>query len=490
MACQGSRAPQIRPDAAGLAECRRSDNKWYVNMDVPPMPRDAAPALAPRTYTHAERLRVITGIVTCIFLAALDQTVVLPAIPQIGASLHGGQLSWIVSAYLLTTTATTPIYGKLSDQLGRRTVLVPALIFFLAASVLCALSTSVLMLIGARALQGIGGGALMAVAQAAVADVVTPRERGRYQAWFAGAWAFASVAGPIAGGFITQHFTWRWIFWGNLPVGGIALVLCVRGLAGLPPAGRRGAIDYVGAGLMVISVGAALVAMSTGGSDFAWASWPMALIVAVALVGFAALYAQQRRVAAPLFPARLLAQAQFRAVLEIGFLNAAAMFGAIFLLPLMLQWLYRASPAGSGLEIVPLLATSTIGAFIAGQLTRATGQARFLLAGGAALSSAGFLAMAVAPGDGALAIPLVLSAVVGFGLGVVMPATLVAAQNAAPRAEVGAATGTLLLVRAMAGAFGATLAGVCIELSHGDHVLAFRMGFFACALMRRRSSGG
>jgi EmrB/QacA subfamily drug resistance transporter len=451
------------------------------------MPRDDAPSPPPttpaanRTYTHAERLRVITGIITCILLAALDQTVVLPALPQISASLHGGQhLSWVVSAYLLTTTATTPIYGKLSDQLGRRIVLVPALVFFLLASALCALSTSTLMLIGARALQGVGGGALMAVSQSAVADVVAPRERGRYQAWFAGAWAFASIFGPIAGGFITQHLSWRWIFWANLPVGAVALVLCIRGLAGLQPAGLRARIDYVGAGLMVISVGAALAFMSTGGIDFAWVSWQTAAILGVAVAAFAVLFWQQPRVAAPLFPPKLLGQAQFRAVLAIGFLNSASMFAAIFLLPLLLQWLYHATPSRSGLEIVPLLAGSTIGAFSAGNVTRATGQVRALLAGGVALAALGFASLTIAPGAGPLAIPLVCSALIGLGVGAVMPTSLVAAQNAATRPDVGAATGTLLLMRAMGGAFGATIAGAAIALAHADLAFGFRLGFGAC----------
>ena len=220
------------------------------------MPRDPEPN-ATRVYSHAEKMRVITGIIVCILLTAIDQTVVLPAIPQMATSLHGGaHLSWVVSAFLLTTTATTPVYGKLSDQLGRRAVLIPALIIFMLASVFCALA--------GRALQGIGGGALLAGSQAAVADVVSPRERGKYQAWFAGTWAVASIAGPVAGGFITEHLSWRVIFWANIPVTAAAILLCARGLAGLPKAGGRGRIDYLGALLMVSSVTALLAGQSTG----------------------------------------------------------------------------------------------------------------------------------------------------------------------------------------------------------------------------------
>ncbi|MBB5372974.1 MDR family MFS transporter [Acidocella aromatica] len=434
-----------------------------------------------RDYSHAERLRVVTGVITCILLVALDQSVVLPAIPQIAANLHGdAHLSWVVSAYLLTTTATTPIYGKLSDHIGRYKVLAPALLVFLAACVVCAVADSVPMLALGRALQGLGGGALAAVGQAAVADVVPPRERGRYQGWFASMWALSSLAGPVVGGFITQHLSWRWIFWGNLPLAVIALVMSTRALRSLPVAGTKGRIDYAGAALLMFSVAATVLALSEGGTDFPWLSWQEAAIWAAALLGFALLAAQQRIAPAPLLPAALLSRVGGVALL--GGLTSAALFTAIFLLPLLLQWIYGETASTAGLHLVPMLFASTIGAFAAGQTTRRTGQVKPVLTAALLIGTIGYGLLCFSLHAASPLWPVGFAALGGIGLGGLMPTTLVAVQSLAHRGEMGAATGILLVVRAMGGTFGATLAGVAITLAGHASLSGFRLGFLAAAI--------
>lgn len=429
-------------------------------------------------YSHAERLRVVHGVLLCVLLAAIDQTVVLPAIPQMAETLHGAaHLSWVVSAYLLASTATTPIYGKLSDQFGRVKVLVPCLLGFLLASIVCAMAQSVGVLLLGRALQGLGGGALLAVSQSAVADVVPPRERGRYQAWFASMWALASGAGPVVGGYLAQHYSWRVIFWANLPLGAAALVLCLCGLRGLPIAGQRGKLDLTGALLLMGSSLMMLVALSLGGVNVPWLSWPEASLVLLALGGFWLFRTQQRLTAAPLLPGGLLKR--LRTIIAVAWLNTAAMFASIFMLPLLLQRFFHESPASAGVHLVPYLLSGALGAYAAGQTTRRTGWVRPVLIGGLILSSSSFLVMAVLP----LWSPVPVSALLGFGLGILNPTTLIAAQSLAQPQEMGIATGMLLLLRAMGGAFGATLAGAALNGSGHTVISGYRFGFGLCLLL-------
>jgi EmrB/QacA subfamily drug resistance transporter len=420
----------------------------------------ATPAEVMPNFTHRQILRVITGILLCILLAAIDQTVVVPAVPAIAADLHGfGHLSWIVSAYLLTSTSATPIYGRLSDIYGRRALLLPAIVLFVIASVLCALAASLWQLIAFRALQGVGGAGLMAMAQAAIADVVAPRERGKYQAYMAGTWGVASVAGPILGGWMTDQFSWRYIFWINLPIGIAAFILSDRALRILKVRKLVARIDYAGAALLTALVGACLLVMSWGGGAYAWASPEVLGLIAGVMALLAALIWRELRAPDPLLPPRLFADATFTRGVFAAAMAAGAMFGATFLLPLFYQLLRGANATASGTLIVPFLAANVIGAYTAGQLARGLGRAKLIVLAGLGVAVVGFGLLATMGAATGHAISVVDMAVVGFGLGIVMPTSLVIVQNAAHRRDVGVATGALLFLRSMGAALGSTLAG-------------------------------
>jgi len=415
-------------------------------------------------FSHGQILRVLSGVILCIFLAAIDQTVVIPAVPAIAADLHGfDHLAWIVSAYLLTATAATPVYGKLSDIYGRRALLLPAIVLFVVASMLCGAAQNLTQLIGARALQGLGGAGLMSMAQASIADVVAPRERGRYQGYMAGAWGVASIAGPVLGGWMTDQLSWRYIFWVNLPIGLGAFVLSARGLRLLKAAHReRAPIDFAGAALIAAVTTASLLVMSWGGGTYPWLSTPVIGLMAAAVALLALLIWRERRAADPLLPPRLFANAVFVRGVAIAAIAAAGMFGATFLLPLQFQLTRGVDAATSGTLLVPFLASTVVGAYASGQLARRIGRVKPILLGGLALSVLGFLLLATLDAGGGHLCSVVDMALLGIGIGSCMPTSLVLVQNAAERRDVGAATGGLLFLRSMGGAFGSTLVGALL----------------------------
>ena len=429
--------------------------------------QDAAPPVGPAdalpNFSHGQILRVIFGVLLCILLAAIDQTVVVPAVPAIAADLHGfGHLSWIVSAYLLTSTSATPIYGRLSDIYGRRALLLPAIVLFVIASILCALSQTLWQLIAFRALQGVGGAGLMAMAQACIADVVAPRERGKYQAYMAGTWGVASVAGPILGGWITDDFSWRWIFWINLPIGIGAYVLSSRALKLLKVRPLPARIDYAGAALLTLCVTGLLLVMTWGGTEYSWGSPQMLGLMLASLVLLAALVWRELRAPDPMLPPRLFGNSVFTRGVIIASLAAAAMFGGTFLLPLFFQLVRGADAATSGTLVVPFLASNVVGAYTAGQLARKLGKVKAIVLGGLLLSVAGYGLLAFLGDESTRLVTVLDMCVVGFGLGITMPSVLVIVQNAAERRDVGVATGTLLFLRSMGAALGSTLVGTLL----------------------------
>ena len=483
------------------------------------MPDDLArqPEPDPQAYTHQQILRVVTGIMLCIFLASLDQTVIIPAVPAIAAELEAfGHLSWIVTAYLLTSTAATPIYGKLSDTYGRRALMLPALSLFIAASMACGFAQSLPQLIVARALQGLGGGGLFAMAQAAIADVVAPRERGRYQAYMASMWGVSSIAGPILGGWATDHLSWRWVFWANLPIGLVALYLCNGALKLIRVQRRPARIDWLGATLVVTEVTVWLLLLSWGGSEHPWLSAPIIGLAAAGVALFPMLVWHERRAADPILPPRLFANPTFLRGVLIAFCSALGLFGATFLLPLYFQLVLGHDASAAGLLVMPYMASNVLGALVSGQSARRVGRVKAIVMTGLGLCVTGFSALVLMAGSASLWLLLPATVLVGLGTGMTMPTVLMQVQNAAERRDVGAATGSLLFLRSMGGAFGSTvvgallamqfaaglhaagvtqevdlgalrggagLGGIGLEQARGALSTGFRLGYGACALV-------
>jgi EmrB/QacA subfamily drug resistance transporter len=432
-----------------------------------------------QTYTHAQILMVIRGVALAILLSALDQTIVVPAVPKMGHDLQAhGHLSWIVAAYLLTGTAAIPLFGKLSDIYGRRRLLQPAIILFVLASMGCAWAGDLPWMIGFRALQGIGGAGLITIAQTAIADVVPPRERGRYQIYMSGMWGIASIAGPIAGGALTDFWSWRAIFWINLPLGALAYVASGRALAVLPALKPgRVKIDYPGAVLLTASITVWLVLCSSGGRDFAWESRLSVGLVAAGLVLTAALIGQERRAAMPMLPLHIFANKVVLAGLALSFTNSLCTFGGAFLLPLFFQYVRHSNAAESGLFTTPFLLAFVVMSYAGGHISRWLGRTKPTILAALGMCVAGLVLLASMGAATPLALCLAYMVLLGGGIGLVQPNITVAIQNAAARADVGVATGCMLLFRAIGGAAGVTLAGT-VMLAAG-----FAASFGACALV-------
>jgi EmrB/QacA subfamily drug resistance transporter len=411
-----------------------------------------------RGFTHREVLRILSGILLGMMLAALDQSVVATALPAIAGELGGLEhLSWIVSGYLLTSTATTPIYGKLSDLFGRRRLLEIAIVLFVAASLLCGVARGMGELVAARALQGLGGGGLISMAQAIIADVIAPRERGRYQAYLSGVWATASVAGPVLGGLFVDHLSWRWVFWINLPLGIAAFALCRRALRALPAPRHRRRIDYLGAALLTLAVADLLLIATWGGTTYAWSAAPMLALMAAAPPLVAAFLLQELRASEPILPPRLLAHRVIRIANLASFIVAMAMFGAVVLLPVFLQLVTGVSAGHSGVLLIPLMGGTVVGAFASGQLMRRTGRYKAVPILGLALSTLAFALLATMSAATTALTAMLYMGLLGIGIGSTMPVMLVAAQNAADGRDIGVATATVAFFRSLGGSFGAAI---------------------------------
>jgi EmrB/QacA subfamily drug resistance transporter len=402
---------------------------------------------------------VFAALMLGMFLAALDQTIVSTALPTIVGDLGGlNHLSWVVTAYLLAATISTPVYGKLGDMLGRKPVFLAAILIFLAGSMLAGLSQSMGELIGFRALQGIGAGGLMVGAQAIIGDIVPPRDRGRYMGLIGSVFAVASVAGPLLGGFLVDNLSWRWVFYVNLPVGALAVLIVVTRLhLHTPPVRHR--IDVLGATLLSGGVGALILLTTWGGNEYAWGS---ATIVGLGVAGVALLGIfvwWETKASEPIVPLGLFRSRVFSVANAMGFSIGMAMFGAIVFLPLYLQLVYGASPTESGLRMLPLMAGLLVAAIASGRSISRIGRYRPFPIAGTAILVVGMYLLSRLTVDTAPWLASVYMLVVGVGIGLVMQVLVLVVQNDVRPQDIGVATSTATFSRSVGGSFGVAIFG-------------------------------
>lgn len=423
-------------------------------------PEPPAPAAA---LTHRQVLVIFSGLMLGMLLAALDQTIVATALPTIVGELGGlDHLAWVVTAYMLATTVSTPLYGKLGDLLGRKRVFQVAIVIFLVGSVLCGLAQTMGQLIAFRAVQGIGGGGLMVLAQAIIADIVSPRERGRYQGYFGAVFGASSVAGPLIGGFFTDHLTWRWVFLINIPLGILALVVTA---AVLPEGIRRTTvkIDYLGSVLIMGGITCLVLLTTWGGTEYAWSSPTTIGLGLASLVLIGAFVAVERRAEEPILPLRLFSDRVFSVSSAVSFIIGLAMFGAISFLPLFLQIVGGASATDSGLLMTPLMAGMLVTSIIAGRAVSRTGRYKVFPVAGTATAAVGLFLLSTMGTSTTYLQSSAYMVVLGIGLGLTMQILVLSVQNSVPVRDLGVATSAVNFFRSMGGSIGVAVFGAILS---------------------------
>jgi EmrB/QacA subfamily drug resistance transporter len=420
--------------------------------------------------THREVLVVIGGLMLGLFLAALDQTIVSTALPTIVGELGGlDSLSWTVTIYLLASTATTPLYGKIGDIYGRKPIFMAAIVIFMSGSLIAGASPSMAWLIVGRGVQGVGAGGLIALTLAIVGDIVSPRERGRYQGLFGAVFGVSSVLGPLLGGFFTESITWRWVFWINVPLGLAALYVIGRTLH-LPPRNVQHRVDYVGAALIVLSVSSALLALTWAAEEYGWVSSAVLGFAVAALVSLAAFIWWEGRVAEPLLPLRLFRDRTFTVTSAVSFLFGFGFFGAIIFLPIYLQIAQGYGPTQSGLLLLPLVLGIFVSSTGSGQAITRTGRYRIYPTIGLAIIPLALLWLSGLDADTPLWDLGLRILLLGLGLGLVIQTLVVAVQNAVPVADLGVATSSNTFFRSMGGAFGTAVFGEVLNATLDDEL--------------------
>ncbi|WBC10677.1 MDR family MFS transporter [Micromonospora sp. CA-248089] len=423
------------------------------------MTAQAAPPALP-----ARQIRLLMfGLMTGMLLAALDQTIVGTALPTIVGELGGiNHYSWVVTAYLLASTASTPLYGKMADLYGRRPVFLFSIGMFLLGSLLAGLSQNMTQLIVTRGVQGLGAGGLMTLAFTIISDVVSPRERGRYQGLFGAVFGVSSVAGPLVGGYFAET-NWRWIFYINVPLAILAIVVCWHVMRLVPFERREHTVDWIGAALLVAGVSCLLLALSWGGAEYAWGSGVIVGLFAAGVVLGVLFVVQEARTKEPILPLRLFRSATFALANGAGFVLGLVMFGSIIFIPLYLQIVKGASPTRSGLLMLPMMAGVIITSIITGRAMSRIGRYKWFPVAGAAVLVVGMLLFQQLQVATTLWAAFGYMVVIGVGLGLCMQSLILAVQNAVSVRDLGAGTSSATFFRSLGGSFGVAILGAVLS---------------------------
>jgi EmrB/QacA subfamily drug resistance transporter len=409
--------------------------------------------------SHREVMIVLPGLLMAILLAMLDNLIVSTALPRIVGDLGGvDHLSWVVTAYILASTITTPFYGKLGDMYGRKKFFIAAIVIFLAGSALSGLSQTMAELIAFRAIQGLGAGGLMVGAMATLGDIVAPRERGRYMSYMMVVMMLATIGGPLVGGFITTDFSWRWIFYINLPLGGAALVYLMATLK--VPAHKVGhRIDYLGGSLLAVAATALILLATWGGTEYPWASSQiigLGLLTVAATAGF---LFRQTRAAEPILPLHVFKNRNFSVTMALTFLTGLAMFGAMTFLPLYQQTVQGESPTISGLALTPMMIGVTITSIVAGQVTTRTGKYKIFPIIGGAIMALGMFLLTHLDISTTRTTSAIYYVVLGLGMGFLMQMVSLIAQNSVEQKDMGVASSARMFFQQIGGSLGVAAFG-------------------------------